>query len=156
MMRFVFMRLTMTTAHIITFAWLLATVPSCWPGKCDGALRSINPQDRGLASTTQFWLNLDTNAKDGAAMLTASGISEQSILLEGPGGVAVPVTVQGSIVTSAHSCASAGSIAIVPARKLGSGEYLLAVFLDMIKWPAIDGAERFRGHSALVRRYVVK
>ncbi len=144
--------------RVIILVALLASQPSCWPGKCGGAIRAVNPQERVLAPTVQFWLNMDTNAKDGAAMLAASGISAQTILLEGPDGAALPVTVQGSIATSAHSCASAGSISIAPVGSLAAGEYLLAVFLDMIKWPAIDddGVENFRGHRAIIRRFVVK
>jgi len=142
-------------ARIAFLILLLAWVPACWPGKCGGAIRGVNPQDKTVGPKTRFWLNMDTNEKDGTAMLTSSGISTQTIVLEGPSGP-VPFTLSGSIATSAHSCASAGSISIQPVADLAPGTYVLAVLLDVIRWPAIDDdAETFRGHRAIVRRFTV-
>src|SRR5437762_2741671 len=49
---------------VVIAAVLLVSLPSCWPGKCGGAIRGVNPQERVLAPTTHLWLNVDTNAKD--------------------------------------------------------------------------------------------
>lgn len=134
------------------------TLPACWPGHCGGAIRGVNPEPgEPFAATSYWWLNVDTGEKSGPALLAASKITAENVLLAGPQG-RISVDLDARIATSAHSCASAGSIEIKPRAPLVPGDYTLVILLDQIAFPAIDDDDvgTWQGHRAIVRRYQVR
>jgi len=142
---------------------VLASLPACWPGRCEGGLRALLPlpsKDETVAELgrepANLSINLDTNLGTGAEVLAASQLSARTVLLEGPAGL-VPLTVEASVNPSAHSCASRGSVRATSTEKLGPGDYTFVVLIDQIRWPAIDGSDvtTWQGHRAMTRRYHV-
>lgn len=142
---------------------LAVHVPAC-PGRCDGGLRALLPlpfKGQSLAELDRdnayFAINLDTNLKTGTEVLVESGLDSASVLLEGPAG-RVPLTIDASVNTSAHSCASAGSLTARPVAPLAPGDYTFIVLLDKSRWKPIhdDDATSWRGQRAMVRTYRVK
>jgi hypothetical protein len=145
-------------------AVLLLNASACWPGRCEGGLRALLPlPSKGESIAVQdhlhayFGINLDTNLKSGPDVLAASGLDASSVLLEGPAG-AVPLTIEASVNSSAHSCASAGSLTAKPAAPLVAGDYTFVVLLDKAKWKPVDDddATTWRGQRAMTRRYTLK
>jgi len=142
---------------------LLLHAPACWPGRCGGGIRALVPlPEKGqsiaeqLGTAPYFGLNLDTNLKSGADVVAASGLDTSSVLLEGPSGP-VPLTLEAVIMTSAHSCASAGSLRVTPPTPLPPGEYTFVVLVDKVRWKPIDDDDvtTWRGQRAMTRRYKV-
>lgn len=139
------------------------SLSACWPGRCEGGLRAILPlppegQTTGeLARTVaSLSINLDTNLQNGSEILAASQLSERSVLLEGPTGM-VPLSIEASVTSSAHSCASRGTLSASPRAALTPGTYTFIVLMDQVKWPAISRGDvtSWQGHPAMVRRYRV-
>jgi hypothetical protein len=138
--------------------------PGCWPGRCAGGFRSIQPSDTSgqnavveVTSSAVFWINVDTNERADQALLPAAGVTPQAVVLEGPQGP-VPIELTAHVIQSAHSCANAGAIDVKPLAPLLAGDYVLAVLLDQVRWPAISEGDvtSWHGHRALIRRYHVR
>jgi hypothetical protein len=145
-------------------ALLLLHVPACWPGHCEGALRALVPIPREGQSVAEqdhlhawFGINLDTSLKTGADVLAASGLDATSVVLEGPTGT-IPLSIDATIASSAHSCASAGSLHAKPTLPLAPGDYTFGVFLDKATWQPVDddNVTMWHGRRAMTRRYTLR
>jgi hypothetical protein len=101
-------------------------------------------------------INLDTSLKTGDEVLAQSQLSTRTVLLEGPTGM-VPLSIEATVNTSAHSCAGAGSLRVTSTTALVPGNYLFIVLIDQVKWPAIDrdNITSWQGQRAMVRQYRV-
>ena len=144
---------------------VLFVLPGCWTGRCAGGFRGLLPPytDEAEQSITNvrpdavFSINVDTSEHSPEQLLAASGVTNRSVILEGAQG-AIPLAFQAFLASSAHSCASAASISVKPAAPLPPGDYVLALLLDMLPWPAVRDDQRqiWQGHPALVQRYHVQ
>ena len=143
---------------------LVMQLSACWPGRCDGGLRALVPlpfKGQPMAELVRdhvaVGINLDTNLKTGSQILAASGLDATSVLLVGPTGN-VPLTIDASVNSSAHSCASAGSFHATATTSVAPGEYAFVVLLDKVTWKPIDDDDvtTWRGQRAMVRTYRVK
>lgn len=156
----------MSTASWVTVTSLMAALAGCVPGRCEGGFRALHsPSETGIRRgdrfvvrpQAMFILNSDSGARTAPEVRERSGVTAESLFLEGPTG-RVAADVEPHVHTSAHSCASAASFTLHPQSALAPGDYTLVLLLDAVRWPAISSSDVvvWQGRRAMIRRYRVE